>query len=210
MIALTDAFAMTGISMALCAGALSLRRFGRHKNFALSPWVKGLLLALFIALLIPKSGADIPLAAFFRGLTGDLSITLLALSFLSLCRRLFGTAAVNNQELKVLMILVSAGALLLYPTALGLGNWDAYRLGWGSWWFLAALLLLCGVSALTGLRVLPALIALAVLAWSFGLMESGNLWDYLLDPWVSVFALGFVFIKCWQSVLRYFGHRSYR
>lgn len=210
MIALTDAFAMAGISMALCAGALSLRRFGRHKNFALSLWVKGLLLALFIALLIPKSGADIPLAAFFRGVTGDLSITLLALSFLSLCHRLFGTAAVNKRELTLLMVLVSAGALLLYTTALGLGNWDAYRLGWGSWWLLAALLLLCGVSAWTGLRLLPALIALALLAWSFGLMESGNLWDYLLDPWLSAFALVFVFIKCWQHVFKYFGQRSSR
>jgi hypothetical protein len=42
---------------------------------------------------------------------------------------------------------------------------------------------------------LPALVALALLAWSLDLMESGNLWDYLLDPWLSVFALGFVFIK---------------
>lgn len=210
MIALTDAFAMAGVSLALCAGAFSLRRFGRHKEFALSPWIKGLLIALFIGLLIPKSDVDIPLAAFFRGVTGDLSITLLALSFLSLCHHLFGTPVVSKREIKVLMVLVFAGALLLYPTALGLGNWDAYRLGWGSWWLLAALLLLCGVTAWTGLRVLPALIALAVLAWSFGLMESRNLWDYLLDPWLSGFALGFVFIKCLKSVFRYFGHRSSR
>ena len=210
MIALTDAFAMAGIALALCAGALSLRRFGQPMNSELSPWVKGLLLALFVALLIPMSGADIPLAAFFRGVIGDLSITLLALSFLSLCHRLLGTAAVNKRELKVLMALVSACAVFLYPTALGLGNWDVYRLGWGSWWLLAALLLFCGVSAWTGLRLVPVLIASALLAWSFGLMESANLWDYLLDPWLSAFALGFLFIKCWPSVFKYFEHRSSR
>jgi len=208
MIGLTDAFAVCGIAMALCAGALSLRRFGRHKSFVLSPWVKGLLLALFIALLVPKTGASIPLAAFFRGFTGDLSITLLALSFWGLCHRLFDVLPVSKRELTALLGVVAATALLLYPTALGWGDWDAYRLGWGSWWFLLALLVLCGVSVWLGLYVLPALVALALLAWSFGVMESGNLWDYLLDPWLSAYALVFVFIKCLQSVFRRFVYRS--
>lgn len=208
MIALTDAFAVFGIAMALCAGALSLRRFGRRKNFVLSPWMKGLLLALFIGLLVPKSGASIPLAAFFRGFIGDLSITLLALSLWSLCHHLFNVLPTAKRELTALLGVVAATALLLYPTALGWGDWDAYRLGWGSWWFLLALLVLCGANAWLGLYVLPALVALALLAWSAGLMESGNLWDYLLDPWLSVFALGYVvskgFIKCSQIVRRRF------
>ncbi len=208
MIDLTDAFAAVGIALALCAGALSLRRFGRHKNYALSWWVKGLLLALFIALLVPKPGASISLAAFYRGFIGDLSITLLALSFWSLCHRLFDVLPTAKRELTALLGVVAAAALLLYPTALGWGDWDAYRLGWGSWWFLSVLLVLCGLSAWMGLYVLPALVALALLAWSAGLMESGNLWDYLLDPWLSVFALGYVvskgFIKCSQIVRRRF------
>ena len=208
MIDLTDAFAVVGIALALCAGALNLRRYGRHKNYPLSLWVKGLLLALFIALLVPKPGANIALAAFFRGFTGDLSITLLALSFWSLCYRLFGVLPAAKRELMALLGVVAASALLLYPTALGWGDWDAYRLGWGSWWFLSFLLVLCGLSAWMGLYVVPALVALALLAWSFGLMESSNLWDYLLDPWLSVFALGYVvtkaFIKCSQNVRRRF------
>jgi hypothetical protein len=212
MIDLTHAFAAVGIALALCAGALSLRRFGRHKNYALSWWVKGLLLALFIALLVPKPGASIALAAFFRGLIGDLSITLLALSVFSLGHRLFGMAAINPREFKALMCTVAAAALLLYPTALGWGDWDAYRLGWGSWWFVLALLVLCGFSASMGLYGVPGLVALALLAWSFGLMESSNLWDYLMDPWLSVFALGYVvikvFIKCTQFIFRRFANRS--
>jgi hypothetical protein len=208
MSSLTDAFAVVGIAMALCAGALSLRRFGRHKNYALSWWVKGLLLALFIALLVPKPGASIALAAFFRGFIGDLSITLLALSFWSLCHRLSGVLPVSQGELTALMCTVAVAALLLYPTALGWGDWDAYRLGWGSWWFLSVLLLLCGLSAWMGVYVLPALVALALLAWTLGLMESSNLWDYLMDPWLSMFALGYVarkgFIKCSQSLRRRF------
>ena len=204
MIALTDAFALFGWALALCAAASSLQRFWLFDSF----WSNSLLLAFFIALLVPVFGAGLPLAAFFRGIGGDLSITLLALSVWSLRHRPFDVAAINKREFKALIATISTAALILYPTALGLGNWDAYRLGWGSWWLLAALLALCGVSAWLGLRVLPALIALALLSWSFGLMASTNLWDYLLDPWLSAYALGFVFIKCWQSAFKRFVIRS--
>ena len=210
MIALTDAFALCGWALALCAGALRLQRFWLPESF----WANGLLLVFFIALLVPMFGAGLPLAAFFRGIGGDLSITLIALSVWSLSHRLFNGAATTKREFKALMVTVATATLILYPTALGLGNWDAYRLGWGSWWFLLALLGLCGVSAWMGVRVLPALVALAMLAWSFGLMESGNLWDYLLDPWLSAFALGYVvnkvFIKCAKTALERFVNRSSR
>ena len=204
MIALTDAFALCCWALFLCATGLRLQPFLLPGSLLL----KTLLLVVFVGLLIPAFGEGLPLTAFFRGVGGDLSTTLLALSVLSLSHRLVDTAAVTKREFTVLMVVISAAALLLYPTALGWGNWDAYRLGWGSWWLLAALLALCGVSAWLGLRVLPALIALALLGWSFGLMESGNLWDYLLDPWLSAYALGFVFIKCWQSAFRRFFNRS--
>ena len=32
-------------------------------------------------------------------------------------------------------------------------------------------------------------IALAVAAWSAGWYESPNLWDYLLDPWLAIYAM---------------------
>ena len=204
MIALTDAFALCCWALALSAGALRLQRFWLPESL----WANGLLLAFFIVLLVPMFGAGLPLVAFFRGISGDLSITLTALSVCGLSHRLFGVAATVRHEFKALMVTVATAALILYPTALGLGNWDAYRLGWSSWWFLSVLLGLCSVSAWMGLRVLPALVALAMLAWSFGLMESGNLWDYLLDPWLSAFALGYVvnkvFIKCAKTALKRF------
>ena len=50
---------------------------------------------------------------------------------------------------------------------------------------LLALLVLAAGCMVMGLRLLPALTALALLAWTAGLLESGNLWDYLLDPWLT-------------------------
>ena len=204
MIGLTDAFALLGWALLVCAVSSRLQPLRSVNSLVL----KGLLFATFTAFLIPVFGAGLPLAGFFRGIGGDLSITLLALSVWSLAHCLVGAANLARREHTALLVLVSAAALLLYPTALGWGNWDAYRLGWGSWVFLSALLLVCAASAWLGLRVVPGLIALALLAWSFGLMESGNLWDYLLDPFLSAYALVFVFIKCWQSACRRFVNRS--
>jgi len=51
---------------------------------------------------------------------------------------------------------------------------------------LLALCLLCWIQ---GLRLLPVLVGLSLLAWSAGLMESTNLWDYLMDPWLAMIAL---------------------
>ena len=207
MMALTDAFALASMAVALCAAALRFGRSGRSTG-SVNAWVKALVVLLFVLLLVPLPGVGMALAGYFRGIIGDLSTTLLALSAWSLCSRLFGIASIGERDRTALLSVVAAAAVLLYPTALGWGDWDAYRLGWGSWWFLSALLAVSGVAAWIGLRVLPAMVALALLAWSAGLMESGNLWDYLLDPWLSAFAVGFVFIKYWQIVVRRFDNRS--
>jgi hypothetical protein len=136
-----------------------------------------------------------------RGITADLSITLIALALWRICHLALGFRAVSKREEIAVMTVVAIAALFLYPLALGWGDWDAYSPGWGSWGMLLVLLGLCLVSWAKGLRVLPALVALALTAWSFGLMGSGNLWDYLLDPWLSIFALIYVFIKCVQIMV---------
>ena len=203
----TDLFAASGIALALCAAWLRLycRLAGHSRPIPAS--VKVITPMIFVLLLIPVPGVGMALAAFLRGFSADLSITLMALCALSLVRSLRGATTVDQREFIVLMCAVAAAALLLYPTALGWGDWDAYRLGWGagwdSWLFLFTLAIICATSWFSGLRVIPSFVALALLAWSLGLMESTNLWDYLLDPWLSVFALGFVFIKCVRTMLSF-------
>ncbi len=192
---LTDVFAMLGIGLVLCAGFVRLLGLGRAANLSTSNGVKWLALTVFVALCVPVVGA-LPVVAFVRGISSDLSITLVALCFWSLCHRSCGLAAISPREQTTVMLAVAGAALFMYPLALGWGSWDAYRLGWGNAWGMwLALLALCLLCWVKKWHALPALIALALLAWCLGLMESGNLWDYLLDPWLSVFALGFVFIK---------------
>ncbi len=199
----SDAFAMLGISLVLCAGLLALLTAWRVAG-AQGMWMKLLTVLGFALLWIPLGEANIPVVAYVRGITADLSISLVALAAWHIGHHALGLRAVAKHEQMAVMAAVVVSALFLYPMALGWGDWDAYRPGWGSWGMLLALLALCAVCWAKGLLVLPALIVLALLAWILGLMESGNLWDYLLDPWLSVFALGFVFIKCMKAAISRF------
>ena len=196
---MTDAFALLGISLVLCGALLALLTSWRgavRRRLAIR-WVA---LACFALLWIPVGAAHMPVVAYVRGITADLSITLIALTVWRICHLVLGFRAIAKREETAVMIMLAMAALLMYPLALGWGDWDAYSPGWGSWGMLLVLLVLCFACWAKGLQVLPALVALALVAWSFGLMESGNLWDYLLDPWLSVFALlhvgKIVFIKC--------------
>ena len=211
---LTDAFALLGIALVLYAAGLRLLRWlpqpawlQQHEKrhpFGWTGGVRGLGLgAGFVCLVLvllawPVGDAQLPLAGYVRGISGDLSVSLVLLALLdgARCwlpdstRWLRGFA----QEFKVLAGVVAAAAVVLYPLALGIGNWDPYRLGWpgNAAPLLIALLLLCCVCLLRfGLWLLPALVALAALGWSAGLLESTNLWDYLLDPWLALLCLAY-------------------
>lgn len=175
-------FALAGIALVLCA--LLFRAMVGAK--ASGPWVKWVILVFFAVLWVPVGQAQIPLLAYVRGISSDLSITLVLLACAGPFRRLLpGLAPVEQISLLTVILLA---ALLLYPMALGWGNWDPYRLGWGNIGMWGTLLVLTAVCWVSGLRWLPVLMASALLCWSVGLLESGNLWDYLLDPWLVLAA----------------------
>jgi len=133
-----------------------------------------------IAALVPAG--SLPLCASLRGVAGDLSLTTLVLLLIGLRRaRRGGSESVDCRGATALQWLVAAGGLFLYPLTLGLGAWDPYRLGYGDPWFLAALLVVAFLSLLLDLGLVTFAVALAVLAWAGGAGESRNLWDYLLD-----------------------------
>ena len=194
---LTDAFALFSISVVLCAGLLWLLGKSRLPRLyaARNKLISVLVFVLFM-LWVPIGSAHIPIAAYARGVSADLSISLVALATWYIVQCTLGWRAIEAREQLAVMVAVALAALFLYPMALGWGNWDAYRPGWGSLGMLLGLGLVCATCLAAGLKVLPALVALGLLAWAFGLMESGNLWDYLIDPWLSVLALGYLSIKC--------------
>lgn len=182
---LTDLVALLGINLVLCAGCLRLLNW----QFRATPWTKWLVAACFVLALIPLGAAQLPLVAYVRGISSDLSITLVVLASLGLVRRLRGLRGTDLRERMALNVAVAAAALFLYPLALGWGDWDPYRAGWGAPGMLLALLAIIIFYWIQGLRLLPMLVAAALLAWSFDLLESTNLWDYLMDPWLAIAAI---------------------
>ena len=186
---LIDLLALVGIDLVLCAAVLRLlaRLRGVTRQ---TQWI--VVMAVFVVMWLPVGAARLPVLAFVRGVSSDLSMTLVALACFSLGRRLFGLPAMARREVLSLFMALAVAAAVLYPTALGWGDWDAYRPGWGSLGMLGILLVLSLAFWVSGLRLLPALVGLALLAWTVGLLESGNLWDHLMDPWLA----GMAVIQC--------------
>jgi hypothetical protein len=183
MIHFTDITGLAGIAIVFAAIVIALPVIGRLPQF----YRVGLAGIVMILLLIPFNG--FPAAAYLRGVTGDLSITTVLLALLSLASVAIDRRLFEARQYGALQIAVICAALALYPMALGLGYFDPYRLGYGNPWFIGGLL---GVTLFCLYRryTLTTLsIVLATLAWATGWMESPNLWDYLLDPLVAVYAV---------------------
>jgi hypothetical protein len=109
-----------------------------------------------------------------------------------LALRAVGRRSFDRRELFAVLAVVLGGALFLYPMTLGLTRYDPYRLGFRSEGFLIVLALLALSAWLVRYRLLPAVLCAAAVAFGLQLGESQNLWDYLLDPFVSVFAAAWI------------------
>lgn len=177
---LTDVAGLFGHASALAASALLVPAVRRLSTRHLS-W---LLAAVFVLTLLPLN--DLPLAGYTRGMVGDLSITTLVLIGLTVLR-LYGIAASEKSRAQLLLI-IAASALIFYPMTLGVSLYDPYRLGYGEAGFFIAVLLIALWAWWRQSNLIVLSIALATLAWTFGVYESSNGWDYFIDPLLAGYA----------------------
>lgn len=189
----TDLTGLFGVTLAVVT---LLARVPKIKALPLSKRA-AVLGAALVLLSVPLWGLSG--AGFVRGITGDLSIPAVLLLVLALLRSLSGREPLEAANRHRMLGAVAIAAVLFYPLALGFSAFDPYRLGYGNLWFMAVLL---GFAIWSGLRYstfLAVCIALAVAAWSAGWYESPNLWDYLLDPWLAIYALAALVKHRWRS-----------
>jgi hypothetical protein len=181
---LTDITGLLGIALALAATITALPGVRRWSRLRL-----GIVFAVVaLGALVPFGTLSV--AECLRGALGDLSITTLVLLGGATLRRLNGPVPKKTHGRLALLGFIAVAALGLYPMALGVGLFDPYRLGYGSPWLVGALFAVTLTAWFRRFYILALCLALAVLAWSVRWYESGNLWDYLLDPLVSLYALG--------------------
>jgi hypothetical protein len=151
---------------------------------------------------VPLHG--LPLAGYVRGLVGDLSVTTLALLSMASVSQLINRDLYSKRSFTLLMILALAGGLLLYPLALGLGTFDPYGLGYGSKGFVAVLLAVTLAVAYFDFPLVALCLTAAALGYSLRIYESRNLWDYLIDPLLTLYALFWLTAKAtenWRAAL---------
>lgn len=153
-----------------------------------------------IVLSIPLWGLS--LSGVVRGITGDLSLPTLVFLSMAIVHTLSGRVLAAEVNRRNALAVIAIIAVIFYPLVLGFSTFDPYRLGYGNLWFMLVLLGLALWSALRYSQLLALCIALAVAAWSIGWYESPNLWDYLIDPWLAIYALvvqGKYWFKQWKG-----------
>lgn len=153
--------------------------FGR-KNLA--PLGIELWIPAAIVLIVPIAGVS--LAGHLRGLWGDPSIVTFLLLFLYTVR----PSSLPNRPRLSTCVLVSLFVMLPLYLPLFLLNQnlpvDLYAIGWHPKLILIAIAVIA-FGCVIMRRMEPRwtnIIAIALIASSTGLMESNNLWDYLVDP----------------------------
>ena len=130
---------------------------------------------------------EVPVFYYLRSFyIGDLSIT----STLFFCAYIIQSRGkkvlFQSAELKQLTLLVVLGGLFLYPLALGLGQLDPYRLGYQPQIMLFILFFVGLYFWYKQYYFLVLVLTSVVLCFNLRLLESNNLWDYLLDPLLLV------------------------
>ena len=173
------------LSLAVVATLIRLRRLPARARYAVMP-------AAALALFVPIG--DLSIAAYVRGVTGDLSTATLVLAGAGCITHLTGRALIGNRDKQALCWLLALAAAFLYPFALGWTRFDPYALGFGSIGFVTALLLMTLACWWARLYLIVLVVVVAALAYLLGAYESRNLWDYLIDPLASFYALAWLLV----------------
>ena len=185
--AVADVLGLGGYALALAAGAAALCAW------LVTPrrrWLIAVALGA-AALGVAVRAGGIPLAGYPRGMGGDLSITTLALLAAALSAMLAGRPLLERPEWRGLCELAAACGVVGYPLTLGLTVLDPYELGYRP---RGLVLVVAGVVVAWWWRRRGAALVLAsgVAAFNLRLLESNNLWDYLLDMPLAVCSVGIV------------------
>ena len=141
--------------------------------------------ALIAAAVVVIPVKELPLARWLISFNANFSIPLTALLFSGVVKRSFGIRLLDETSLVTCWGFSLIAGAALYPMALGLGRWDPYSAGWGFSWLFVLMFFLTGILLFMKNRFAVVLIA-AILAYNFRLLESTNLWDYLVDPFLVV------------------------
>lgn len=144
-------------------------------------------LLLLLGLFVPVNGLSV--AQWLRSVVGDLSVLTLVVLLNILLQRLFNFSLLGVASRKLLLMGIVMIGIVFYPLALGLTACDPYQLGYTPVLLSVLLVSLSLMLWFVRHRDLAVILLLPLVAYNLHLLESTNLWDYLLDPVLLIYAL---------------------
>ena len=162
-------------------------------------WIPSVILASTSGLLVVLPVGGLPAGRWLISLFANPSIPLTALLFSWVLNNAFQLRLLDRGAIQICGLFSLLAGIALYPMALGAGGFDPYPAGWRfSWLFITIL----GVTlVLLFLRNRFSVVLLAtILAYNLHLLESNNLWDYLVDPilvLVAIAGLTITILRLW-------------
>lgn len=147
----------------------------------------GVAVLLLMGLFVPVYG--LTFSQWLRSVVGDLSVLTLLIFANILAQRLFNHSLLKSATRNKMLLVVALAGLAFYPLALGVSAFDPYRLGYTPLLMSAALCIVSIYAWFSAKRELAVILILPIIAFNLHLLESANLWDYLLDPILFVYAV---------------------
>jgi hypothetical protein len=167
-----------------------------------SPQGWGPTLAIFSlsGLLVIMPVGSLPVGRWLVSLYANPSIPITALLFSWIMQKSFGIKLLDSAAIQTCWIFSLMAGLALYPMALGMGTFDPYAAGWRFSWLFVILLVMTLVLIFSKNRFSVVLLA-TILAYNLHLLESPNLWDYVVDPLLVLISIAGL---TWRIITVYF------
>jgi hypothetical protein len=159
-------------------------------------WCAGLVLFSLAIVATPLGG--MPLARWLAGVVDHWSVPSTALLASAGIQRLFGIDLLQRKGRQAAWLFGALAGLLLYPLALGWGPYDPYSLGWHFGPLFVSVAVLASVLIWRRNRF-GVVLVLAIAAWHFRAVESGNYWDCLIDPFYFLVSVGALGSRVWRT-----------
>ncbi|HXV19290.1 MAG TPA: hypothetical protein VD883_04345, partial [Candidatus Omnitrophota bacterium] len=138
--------------------------------------------ALFVAVSFPYA----------RGYFGGISASLTFFLLLDLFWAFRAPSRPGSWRSDEGMGLFAAAGLILYPSSFFILPWHAYAWGYsesGAFWAFSACVLAAGIYWYSRRSIWALVLPAALAAYHLRLLESDNLWDYLIDPLLFLWAV---------------------
>ena len=167
--------------LVMVAGQSMVGLFGENVGGWWTTLSLGFLSALIV--IIPLGG--LPLARWLTSINANFCIPVTALVFSKVWENSSGMRLLDRKAFLSSCMFGLTTGLVLYPMALGLSRFDPYEFGWSFSW-LFVLLMVATVILLSMKNRFGVVLVACILAYDLQLLESPNLWDYLVDPFFAL------------------------